>query len=292
MQLALNPTQRLHDPALEAMDTAIHLKRWRPCDRLRLVPVITEDACRVHPAERGGEAVGHLQSVLDRVEEIAQSPELAIPANFHLEPRCRICRNDGIRRKVNDLLTAGASYAMIVRVLHDDNAVLDHRDKITIDSVRNHCSRHFPVQNAAKATYRQILEQRAQENGVDFVNAVATAITPLAFLETVMAKSYAALVDPDTTVDVKTGILAADRLQALIDSRAAGANLMEIKFQVHQIAEAVRTTVPEAMWTQILEKLPGMGKRPNDALADENDDDDEAFDPGDDPLNVDDFGGR
>ena len=48
---------------------------------------------------------------------------------------------------------------------------------------------------------------------------MATAITPLAFLETVMVKSYETLVDSDTTVDVHAGIVAAGRLQSLIDSR-------------------------------------------------------------------------
>lgn len=65
--------------------------------------------------------------------------------------------------------------------------------------------------------YRRILERRAQENGVDFVKGVATAITPMAFFETVMAKGYETLVDPDTKVDVNTGMIAAGRLQALIE---------------------------------------------------------------------------
>ena len=65
------------------------------------------------------------------------------------------------------------------------------------------------MQNVAKATYRRILEQRAQENGVDFVKGVATAITPMAFFETVMVKGYETLVDSDTTVDVNTGMIAA-----------------------------------------------------------------------------------
>ena len=51
---------------------------------------------------------------------------------------------------------------------------------MTIDSIRRHAERHFPVQNVAKATYRQILERRAKENTVDFVEGVATAITPMA----------------------------------------------------------------------------------------------------------------
>ena len=127
-----------------------------------------------------------------------------------------------MRQKVNDLLSGGASYAMILRTLEQDNAKLDKRDRVTIDSIRHHTKRHFPVQNVAKATYRRILERRAQENGVDFVKGVATAITPMAFYETVMVKGYETLVDSGTKVDVSTGMIAAGRLQALIDSRASG----------------------------------------------------------------------
>jgi hypothetical protein len=42
----------------------------------------------------------------------------------------------------------------------------------------------------------------------------------MALLETVMVKGYETLVDPDTEVDVKTGMSAACRLQELIDRRA------------------------------------------------------------------------
>ena len=40
----------------------------------------------------------------------------------------------------------------------------------------------FPCSRLAHAAYRQILERRAQENQVDFVNGVATAITPFGVL--------------------------------------------------------------------------------------------------------------
>ena len=120
-----------------------------------------------------------------------------------------MCRNDALRRKVNDLLIGGASYAMVLRALEQDNAKLDQRDRVTTDSIRCHTKRHFPVQNVASATYRAILEQRAKQNGVDFVNGVATAIPPMAFYETVMVKGYETLVDSDTTVDVNTGMVAA-----------------------------------------------------------------------------------
>src|SRR4029077_20117844 len=152
----------------------------------------------------------------DVVCESVELMELAPGTNgFHLEPRCRICRNDQVRIKVNDLLATGASYAMVLRALGDDNAELDKCDGVTVDSIRNHCGRHFPVQNVAKATYREILERRAKENSVDFIEGVATAITPLAFLETVMVKGYQTLVDEDTTVSHRDGMEAALKLNEI-----------------------------------------------------------------------------
>ena len=128
------------------------------------------------------------EAVRDLVDDTVKSTELATRNGFHLEPRCRVCRNDQVRKTVNDMLASGASYAMIVRALAADNAELDKCDRVTIDSIRNHTARHFPVQNVAKATYREILERRAKANGVDFVEGVATALTPIAFFETVMVQ--------------------------------------------------------------------------------------------------------
>ena len=45
--------------------------------------------------------------VLAPVDEIVESMELAPRNGFHLEPRCRVCRNDTLRIKVNDLLATG-----------------------------------------------------------------------------------------------------------------------------------------------------------------------------------------
>ena len=206
-----------------------------------------------------------------------------VPRNgFHLEPRCRICRNEQVRKKVNDMLATGASYAMVVRALAADNAELDKCDRVTIDSIRNHTARHFPVQNVAKATYREILERRAQENGVDFAEGVATAITPIAFFETVMVKSYETLVDSNTKVDVNTGMVAAGRLQSLIDSRDYDHELLVMKVQMAAICHAVKSTVPQEMWGAIVEKLEALEQDSQalDVGTDSfDDDDDEPFDP-------------
>jgi hypothetical protein len=42
------------------------------------------------------------------IDQPAESTELALGTDgFNLEPRCRICRNDEVRTKVNDLLATG-----------------------------------------------------------------------------------------------------------------------------------------------------------------------------------------
>jgi hypothetical protein len=80
-------------------------------------------------------------------DDSVESTELASDTNgFHLEPRCRICRNDQVRTTVNDLLATGASYAMVLRAIGDDNAKLEQGDRVTIDSIRNHATRRFAVQ--------------------------------------------------------------------------------------------------------------------------------------------------
>jgi hypothetical protein len=72
--------------------------------------------------------------------------------------------------------------------------------------------RAYPV---ARAEFESDARRRASTSS----RGVATALTPIAFFETVMVRSYGNLVDSDTRVDVNTGIVAAGRLQSLIDSR-------------------------------------------------------------------------
>ena len=50
--------------------------------------------------------------------------------------RRRVCRNDSVRRKVNQMLAMGAPYAGIVRALAADNAEFDDRNRIALDSIR------------------------------------------------------------------------------------------------------------------------------------------------------------
>jgi hypothetical protein len=79
---------------------------------------------------------------------------------------------------------------------------------VTIHSIRNHTARHFPVQQADRPAYRETLERRAKQNGVDFLEGVVTAITSVAFFET-MGNSF---LPPDLKPHSRTRTLAARRL--------------------------------------------------------------------------------
>ena len=54
------------------------------------------------------------------------------------------------------------------------------------------------------------------------------------------------MVDPGTTVDVNTGMLAAGRLQALVEPTAGEMSMAEIVVKMNRVIEAVRSTVPSS----------------------------------------------
>jgi len=189
----------------------------------------------------------------DFLDEPVESTQLAARINgVHLEPRCRVCRNDLVRKQVNDLLACGSSYAMILRAIGEDNAA-----GVTIDSIRNHAERHFPVQNVAKATFREIVERRAQEAQIDFVNGVATALTPMALYEVVMNAAFRQLVDGDMAVSIDTGLRAAEKLQALTDARAGEADMAGVLVKMGRVIETVREFLPPEHWPALQARLRG-----------------------------------
>jgi hypothetical protein len=211
-----------------------------------------------------------------RAGQILDSLPLPID-QFHREPRCRVCRNDVVRRKVNDMLAAGASYAFIVRPRGGQRQT---RPEGQGDGrLRPHCGRHFPVQNVAKSAYRDILERRAQENRVGFVEGIATALTPLAFFEVVMNMAFRSLVDDDAEVGVETGLRAAEKLQVVFDKRDPGDEIADMRRQVNMILDAVKTVVPEEYWGQIVARLD-LEQHPEALDAETEDfDDEDVYDP-------------
>jgi len=194
----------------------------------------------------------------DVIDKVMESVEFTAKTNgFHREPRCRVCRNDEVCATVNNLLAKGSSYAMVVRALGEDNEALDKRDRVTIDSVRNHAARHFPVQNVGKATYREIAERRAKESQTDFVNGVATAITPLAVLETIMVRGYETLVDDRTVVSYRDGLDAALKLEEIRRRDEGSLDKAQLIAEMGRIIDTVKEFVPKEKWPELQARLGG-----------------------------------
>ena len=62
--------------------------------------------------------MSQLQALREVPTETAPFNELATRINgLPIEPRCRVCRNDALRHKVNDLLSGGAR-ACLTKVSH------------------------------------------------------------------------------------------------------------------------------------------------------------------------------
>jgi hypothetical protein len=86
-----------------------------------------------------------------------------------------ISRNNGKRRrrpgKTRYRHFLGVKWSQVqilsARPCQPDSCSVIHCDRVTIDSVRNHSARHYPVQNVAQATYLDIVERRAKENASD-----------------------------------------------------------------------------------------------------------------------------
>ena len=136
------------------------------------------------------------------------------------------------------------------------------------------------MQNVAKATYREILERRAGENRIDFIDGVATALTPLAFFEIVMHMAFRSVVEDGGDVSVETGLRAAEKLQAVHDKRDPGDDIADMRRQVNMILDAVKAVVPQEMWGDIAEKLDQLEQHREVLDAETEDfDDEDAYDP-------------
>ncbi len=81
---------------------------------------------------------------------------------------------------------------------------------------------------------------------------------------------------------MNTGMVAAGRLQSLIDSRDYDRDLLVMNVQLSQICDAVMSTVPQEMWSEIIEKLDEAEQHQEALSVGRNsfdDADDEPFDP-------------
>jgi hypothetical protein len=85
----------------------------------------------------------------------------------------------------------------------------------------------------------------------------------------------------DAEVNVDTGLRAAEKLQAVLDKRNQGDDILQMRPQVYRIQDAVKAVVPQEMWGAIADKLdePQQHHDALDVETDDHDDDDDGYGP-------------
>lgn len=193
------------------------------------------------------------RDVLDRLANLTEEHKLYV---FRPETRCKVCLSDA-NSVVNKMLAHAMTYTDIIRALEPFNATLPDSRRITYHSLWHHAKKHFPIEETAKATYRRMVEKRAEEYDVDFVAGVAGALTPMAYLDVVMNKGFQNLVDETTVVDVETGLRAAEKLHEITKAAQDESDMGDLMLRVQRIVDAVRKHVPEDMYERILADIEG-----------------------------------
>lgn len=204
---------------------------------------------------------------------------------FNPETRCRVCQSQDSLDLVNTLMAHGLTYAAIMKCIKPINATRRKNNQITKASLYWHQKNHFNTQEPARAIYRQIMEDRAKEHEVNFIEGTTTGVNAMSYLETMMVKAYKKLTDDNfDNVSVDMGMNAAIKLHELTRKDAGLAEAAKAMNEMNRIIAAVKEVVPERYFNQILAVLDSGDNKVIEASvesleADDEEDDDE-FDPG------------
>jgi len=215
-------------------------------------------------------------TVSAQLQRLRSEGKLTVQANR----RCRICRDDNVRKLINTLHSYGLTTRSIMDVVETSglNTGRGQRDQINYDVVWRHLKKHFDIDTPARQVYGEILARRAAEEGKDVDHAVGSAVNALSYLETMMVRGYADLVDENTRVPYAEGAKAAVKLHELTQRDAGVQEIAEVMRKMNYVINAVLTAVPEQYHTDILAIMEGKETRQPVVDVDVDDDD---FDPAD-----------
>ena len=222
--------------------------------------------------------------VQQQVDELRVAGKLY---TFNPETRCRICCNQDSLELVNTLIAHGLTYTAIMNCLGPVNAARRKNNKITKASLYWHQKNHFNTQEPARAVYRQIMEDRAKEYELNFIEGTTTGVNAMSYLETMMVKAYKKLTDDNfDNVSVEMGMNAAVKLHDMTRKDAGLAEAAKAMNEMNRIINAVKETVPEKYFNEILARLEAgdtggyVDAERVDEEAEEEENDEEEFDPG------------
>lgn len=208
-------------------------------------------------------------TVSQQLEKMRAEGKLAVQTNR----RCRICRDEDIRKLINTLHGYGLTTRSILEVVESSgvNTGRSQKDQINYDVIWRHTKKHFDIDTPARQIYREILARRAAEEGKDIENGVGSAVNALSYLETIAVRGYQDLIDEGTRIPYTEGAKAAIKLHELTRQDAGVQEIAEVMRKMNYVISAVMTAVPEQYHSDILAIMEG--KEPiRKAIAEEPED--------------------
>src|SRR3954466_8014602 len=191
---------------------------------------------------------------------------------FKYSTKCRVCTADPeVLSEINGMIVGACTYTTVYREARE----MDKRSRpITYNSVYTHGQRHVP--SASKAV-RRIIEERSERMNRDFVEGTKNLLDEYIYSEVVMSKAFEGLTAEGAQVSTKDGLEAAKFLHQIKTGESEGQNLTAVLTQLSEIISAVRATVPEYMYSEILEKLDNPRQQPTIVTAEVEEE--EPYDP-------------
>lgn len=221
-------------------------------------------------------------SVSQQLQRLRDEGKLQIQSNR----RCRICRDDDVRKLINTLHSYGLTTRSVMDVVESTglNNGRSNRDQINYDVVWRHLRKHFDLDSPAREVYREILARRSSEEGKDADTAVGSAVNALSYLETMMVRGYQDLTDEGTRIPYSEGARAAIKLHELTRADSGVQEIAEIMRKMNYVISAVMTAVPEQYHSDILAIMDGKDPplRKTDIVdvdIQDQDDDESEYDP-------------
>jgi hypothetical protein len=167
-----------------------------------------------------------------------------------------------------------------LRFLEPVNATRRANRQITDACVRKHRKRHFDLQAPAAAVWRRVLEQRAAESQGAYEDGVTNLVTAASFLEVMVRKGFATMLDEDTVITPQQAAWAATKLHDITKEDVGAEQFAKQQVQLNRIIAAFRE-LPLEYQQLLLDKLDGKAPIPI-PITSERGREIEEFDLGDD----------
>jgi hypothetical protein len=212
-------------------------------------------------------------AVLAEIETLRNNGELC--PGPRTEPRCHVCCELESRDLVNKLIAAGLTNREIAESCESINFRRHEAGDERTIGARNvwwHRRTHFNIQKPAEAAARAILERRANDANIDYINGIGHAITPYAVIETLMVLGYRALTGENADApSYKEMMDAAVRLHEFTNADSSQRKMADMYKRMDLIIDTMNRVVPPQYHEAILASLAGReipAITPAEAVAD------------------------